>query len=222
MSNRFVAAKRVALCALGILLVSFGVALTASSNLGTSPISSVAWVAHCVSVESDYLPRLTFGTITLMLNLLFFFVQWAIQGRSFGKLQFLQIPCTFLFGILIDLSMALCAYLPASYYPLKVMEVVAGCAFVAMGLACEFAADVLYLPGDGVVKTLANAIKLKMGVMKITFDAFLTVSAALISFLFIAKVVGIREGTLISAFAVGFFLRLLQPTLDKLRVLTRR
>ena len=118
--------------------------------------------------------------------------------------------------------MALCAYLPASYYLLKVMEVVVGCAFVAMGLACEFAADVLYLPGDGVVKTLANAIKLKMGVMKITFDAFLTVSAALISFLFIAKVVGIREGTLISAFAVGFFLRLLQPTLDKLRVLTRR
>ena len=46
MSTRFVAAKRVALCALGIGLVSFGVALTASSNLGTSPISSVAWVAH--------------------------------------------------------------------------------------------------------------------------------------------------------------------------------
>lgn len=89
MSSRFVAAKRVALCALGILLVSFGVALTASSNLGTSPISSVAWVAHCVSVESDYLPRLTFGTTTLILNLLFFFVQWAIQGRSFGKTSIL-------------------------------------------------------------------------------------------------------------------------------------
>ncbi|MGN0931042.1 MAG: YitT family protein [Thermoguttaceae bacterium] len=222
MSSRFVAAKRVALCAFGICLVSFGVALTASSNLGTSPISSVAWVAHCVSIESDYLPQLTFGTTTLLLNLLFFFVQWAIQGRAFGKLQFLQIPCTFVFGVLIDLSMALCAYLPASFYPLKVMEVVVGCAFVAMGLACEFAADVLYLPGDGVVKTLANAIKLKTGVMKITFDAFLTVSAALISFLLIAKVVGIREGTLISAFAVGFFLRLFQPTLDKLRVLTRR
>ena len=213
--------RRVALCALGIFCVSFGIAVTASSDLGTSPISSVAWVAHRVSQLSATIPALTFGTTSFFLNVLFFLTQWALLGREFGKIQWLQVPCVFVFSALIDLSMLICSYFPIEWYPGRLAQVVLGCAIVALGLACEFAAEVLYLPGDGMVKTLAQVLKTKSGATKIAFDVFLTVASVALSYALIRQCVGVREGTLISMFAVGFFLKLYQPLIEKLRRLVR-
>lgn len=209
--------KRVALCALGIFFVSLGIAITASSDLGTSPISSLAWVAHRVSQISPLLPEITFGTTSFALNVIFFLTQWAILRRDFDRTQFLQLPCTVLFGVAIDFCMFLCGFFPVASYPGRVAEVVVGCAVVALGLTCEFAAEVLYLPGDGMVKTLSRVLGMKIGPTKIAFDVFLVVASVVLSLAFIGRCVGVREGALISMFAVGFFVRLCQPVVDRLK-----
>ena len=219
-TNRFTF-NRVALCALGIFCVSFGIAVTSIADLGTSPISSVAWVAYRVSQVSSSIPAVTFGTTTFVLNAIFFLTQWIIQGRDFGRVQFLQIPSLFVFSAMIDLSMKVCALVPISWYPGRLAQVGLGCAIIALGLACEFAADVLYLPGDGMVRVLTPLVKLKVGATKIAFDVFLVVASIAVSYAAIGRVVGVREGTLISMFAVGFFLKLYQPLIEKLRRLVR-
>lgn len=213
--------RRVALCALGVFCVSFGIAVTASSDLGTSPISSVAWVACRVSQVSSSIPTLTFGTTSFILNVVFFLTQMAILKREFGRIQFLQLPCVFVFSVLIDISMWICGFLPPANYYGRVAMVFAGCAIVALGLAFEFAAEILYLPGDGMVKALTTVFKSKPGATKIAFDVFLTLSSVALSYALIRQCVGVREGTLISMFAVGFFLKLYQPIVEKLRKFAR-
>lgn len=208
---------RILVCALGFFCVSLGVAATATSDLGTSPISSVAWVAHRVSAIAPDLPVVSFGTTSFVLNVIFFLMQWVIQRRNFGLVQFLQLPCTFLFGLSIDFCMLLCSHLPVGNYGVRILLVVAGCMVVAAGLVLEISADVLYLPGDGIVKTLADVFRLKMGIMKASFDVFLTLASVVVSYLAIRQFVGVREGTVIAAFAVGFFLRLFNPLIGKLR-----
>ncbi|MBQ4203095.1 MAG: hypothetical protein II655_05290, partial [Thermoguttaceae bacterium] len=51
---------------LGISCVAFGVAVTASSQLGTSPISSVAYVAHRVSVVGELRPVWSLGATSFV------------------------------------------------------------------------------------------------------------------------------------------------------------
>ena len=53
---------RLAMFAVGIFLMTFGIALSCKADLGTSPISSVPWVM------SMFLP-FSLGDITIMMNI---------------------------------------------------------------------------------------------------------------------------------------------------------
>lgn len=61
-----------------------------------SPKNSLAFVLSLGLTPS-------FGTFTFILNMLFLFGQILILKKEFPKLQFLQIPVTVLFGLLISI-----------------------------------------------------------------------------------------------------------------------
>ena len=59
---------RLAMFAVGIFLMTFGIALSCKADLGTSPISSVPWVM------SMFLP-FSLGDITIMMNIVMILAQ---------------------------------------------------------------------------------------------------------------------------------------------------
>lgn len=86
--------KRYALCILGLFFSAQGVAITKLGALGVSPISSVA------NVMSLRLPALSLGNWLIIWNCVLILGQILILRRKFQPIQLLQIPLSFLFGIL--------------------------------------------------------------------------------------------------------------------------
>lgn len=202
---RFSLRKRVLLFILGIALAGFGVALTARASLGTSPISSLPYVL-------TFLTPLTFGTISFLMNALFVAAQWAILGKKFQKRQLLQIPAVALFGVFIDVGYFLAKFFVPETFALQVLQLIVGCVLLAIGIFFEVVADVLYLPGDGIVKAVNIVTKTSFGPIKISFDFVLAASAFVVSVLCLHRLEGLGLGTLIAVFLVGWLVKSLAPT----------
>ena len=67
------------------------------------------------------------------------------------------------------------------------------------------APDVLVVPGEGIVRALAQTTKIKFGTVKVYFDVTLIVIAGILSLLFFQKFNGVGIGTVVSAIVVGRF-----------------
>ena len=72
----------------------------------------------------------------------------------------------------------------------------------------EVLADVAMLPGESFVRAIVMTWKTRFGTTKIAFDVTLTITAALLSFIFFGRLTGVREGTVIAALLVGFIARI--------------
>lgn len=86
--------------AVGIFLMTFGIALSCKADLGTSPISSVPWVM------SMFLP-FSLGDITIMMNIVMILAQPLILRALYVRELVGQLLTTLAFGCSIDFSMGL-------------------------------------------------------------------------------------------------------------------
>ncbi len=211
--------KRYGCCFVGISFVALGVATTATARLGVAPISSIAYVTHCIAEELSWRPRFlwTLGATSLVLNVIFFVAQGALERGDFFKRQFWQLPLTFVFSALIDLFGLALGDVFHQTYALQLIGTVVGCVAVALGITFELAGDVLYLPGDGMVKSIARAFKTPFGFTKATFDVSLLVLSVVASYLALGHIAGVREGSAICALLVGPLARLMAPLVQSAR-----
>ena len=91
-------AVRIIIFILGLILIAFGVALTAKASLGNSPISAIPYSL------SLYLTALSFGTWAILFNLLLVVLEVILLFRKISLVNIaIQIVLTFTFGLFIDL-----------------------------------------------------------------------------------------------------------------------
>ena len=88
---------------------------------------------------------------------------------------------------------------------------------LAVGIGCQIHSDYLCVPGDALVKTISAEFGIRLPRVKMAFDAFLTVSALILSWIFLGRIEGVREGTFLSVFLVGLFVGVALPRLRWLR-----
>ena len=212
MRSRFL---RVLFFILGICLNSFGVAFVTKAALGTSPISSVPYVLSLA------LP-LTLGQFTFIMNLGFILAQAILLRRDFAPVQYLQIFVNLLFSACIDWSMTLLSWLAPVTIAARLLSLFAGCCILALGISIEVAPDVLLVPGEGVVKAIAQVTRFRFGSVKVVFDVSLMATAAVLSFLFFRGLQGLGLGTVISALLVGRIVNVINrrlPLIPRIRAL---
>ncbi|MDO4300746.1 MAG: DUF6198 family protein [Clostridia bacterium] len=188
--------KRYLIFLVGLFISSLGVSFITKVDLGTSPISSIPYV-----LSLGFKP--TLGQYTIFFSLLLIILQFIILGKSFKKESLLQIPVSILFGYFIDWSMLILWWLNPENYGLKVLSLLVGCIILALGVYFEVIANVVMLPGESFVKAVTYRFNTDFGITKVCFDASMTITACLISFVLFNKVSGVREGTVIAAFIVG-------------------
>lgn len=181
---------------IGLAFVALSVALTRATGLGTSPIS-------CVPATLSYLTPLTIGMWTGILNVFFVIAQIALLRRDFNLVQLLQIPFVFAFSFLIDVFVPICAPIPMPNYGVQLALNILGCFLTAFGVFLQVKASFLTLPGEGIVLSVAKVFKLPFPKCKIAFDASNVVFATVVSLATMGGLFGVREGTIISALAVG-------------------
>lgn len=73
------------------------------------------------------------------------------------------------------------------------------------------------MPGDALVKTVAQTFKLRLSRIKTAFDATLVLAALLVSWALLRRIEGVREGTVFGVFLVGWLVGLALPRLRKSR-----
>ena len=155
--------KRLLWFVLGVVINSFGIALTTKAAMGTSPISSVPYVL------SLWLP-LSLGQFTFIVNMFFILAQIPLLRKEYQPVQLLQIGVNVVFSLFIDVSMSLLEGFTPSNPLISLLAVVAGCATLGLGISIEVAADMLLVPGEGVVKAINRRVGGRFGTVKVMFD----------------------------------------------------
>lgn len=182
---------------LGLAVNSFGVALVTKCALGTSQISSIPYVF------SLYFDQISFGMFTFLINMIFIAIQLLLLRRNFPPVQFLQVAANLLFSVFLDLSMYALHWFAPEGMVLRWISLLVGCVIVAVGLSIEVAPQVIVVPGDGIVRTIAQVKGREFGWVKVRFDLTLIAIAVACSFLFFHTLRGLGAGTVISALLVG-------------------
>ena len=87
-----------------LFIMTFGVALSVRSNLGSSVISTIPFVMSLAG-EAAKAPGLTIGEYTYVMNFLLVGLQILILRRRFHLVQLFQLIIGFVFGFLLDINM---------------------------------------------------------------------------------------------------------------------
>ena len=85
---------------------------------------------------------------------------------------------------------------------------------MAFGVLLEIKTEVVYIPGDGFIVAISKALKKEFGKVKPYCDVSFVIIAAVLSFVFLGYLAGVREGTVISAVIIGPIVRFLKKYLD--------
>lgn len=200
--------KRYSLFVVSLFFSALGVAFTKHGELGVSPISSVANVMSC---KFD---ALSLGTWLIIWNCVLILGQVVILRRNFQPIQLLQIPLSFLFGWFTDLCMWMVSPIPVSNYISRLLMVIIGIIILGFGISLSVIANVIMNSGEAFVKAIADTAGKEFGNVKICFDIFCVVLALVLSLIcFDFKIVGTREGTIISALLTGMIVKFWQSKL---------
>lgn len=204
--------RRYSMFLAGAMVCAAGITFITRAGLGTSPVSSVPFVLSLLTDQK------LMGVFTFCFNMLFLAGE-AVLRRRFARTQALQIPVTLFFSLCIDLAMSV---IPSQYggsYRWSALYLAVGCVVMALGISLEVMADVVMLPAEAFVRALSQKLRREFGNVKVCFDSSLTVAAAVIALVTLHKLNGVREGTLVSALAVGQIVKLYTRRLGGLKAL---
>lgn len=188
--------KRYGMFIAGVIVSALGISLITKAGLGTSPITSLAYVLTFIFPYS-------LGTFTMIVNSSLFVMQMLLQGRDFQKIQFFQLPAALIFSACIDAWMGTLSFWNPGSYAGQIFMLLLGCVFLGLGIALEVIPNVLILPGEGLVRTIAGLTGWRFGRVKMGFDMGIVAAAIVLSALVKGQILGIREGTVIAALIVG-------------------
>lgn len=184
-----------------VLINSFAIATITKALLGTSPISSIPYV---LSLSTP----VTMGVWTIWFSLLLIVGACLLMGWKETRRRWIellaQVPITLCFGAFIDVSMVqLLWWLEPVHYWQQVAALLVGCFILGSGVAMEVKADVAMVAGEYFVSALSKRIRKDFALVKVCFDWSNVTIAAVLSWLFLSRIAGLREGTLVAALLVG-------------------
>lgn len=208
-------AKRYLLFVISLFFAALGVAITKHGELGVSPISSVANVMSCKFTA------LSLGNWLIIWNCILILGQVVLLRKNFKLIQLLQLPLSFLFGWFTDFGMWCVSFIPVNTYPVRLALVLCGIVVLGFGVSLSVIANVIMNSGEAFVKAIADISGKKFGNIKIGFDVCCVVASLALSLIFFnGKIVGTREGTVLTALLTGvivnFFVKHLSDPLNKL------
>ena len=198
-----------ALLAVALFFMTLGVALCVRSNMGSSVISSLPLVFASAGADSAGVPALTIGQYTYIMNFVLVGLQIAVLRRRFEPVQLAQLLIGFVFGALIDLNMALTAWMECTTLPSMAVAQFAGCSVMGFGIAMEVRCGSVTMPGEGITVALSKVSSVPFARMKIAVDTTLVALAVAACFIIWGAwqwhIVGV--GTIFAMVYVGYVVR---------------
>ncbi len=192
-----------ALFLIGLFIASMGVALSTKAGLGTSPVASVPYSISLIN------HTLTFGWWLNLWSAIQIMVQVALLRKKCKPVEIIiQTILAFVYGYLTDFSCALISGVQANSYAAQFGLMILSCFVLGFGIWIQFKGGVAMLPGEAMNRAFSQVTGKRYENIKIFFDVLYIVSAAVIDFLLIGKLEGVREGSIIAALLVGNMIKI--------------
>lgn len=205
-------AGRYGLFLIGLFIASMGVAFSTKAGLGTSPVASVP---YSVSLVSNLF---TFGGWLNLLSVIQITVQVLVMR---GKCDYLEIAIqtvlAFVYGYLTNLSCYIIRNLSADSYFIQLCYMLAGCFILALGIWIQVKGNVAMLPGEAMNRAISIRIGKRYENIKILFDVIYILLSAVICLVFLRRLEGVREGSIIAAALVGNIIKMYESMYQKHR-----
>lgn len=203
--------KRYVLFLVGLFIASMGVAFSTKAGLGTSPVASVPYSVSLVS------KLLTFGGWLNLLSVIQIITQVAVlKGKCNYAEIAVQTVLAFVYGYLTNLSVWLIREIPVTGYPMQFLFMLLGCVILALGIWIQFKGGVAMLPGEAMNRAISKVTGRRYENIKIFFDILYIALSAVICLVFLGRLKGVREGSIIAAFAVGSIIKVYNKVFDKI------
>ena len=202
--------KRYAIFLAGLFVASLGVAFSTKAGLGTSPVASVPYSISLVN------HALSFGGWLNLLGLVQVAVQVALLRRRCKPLEIIvQTAVALLFGSLTDFSCKLLGGVNPVSYPARFAVMLIGGCVLALGIWIQYKAGVAMMPGEAMNRAVSIVTGKRYENVKVFFDVLYIAVATLICLIFVGKLSGVREGSVIAAILVGNMVKVYNWAYDK-------
>ncbi len=203
--------KGYSLFLIGLFIASMGVAFSTKAGLGTSPVASVP---YSVSLVSDLL---TFGGWLNLLSVIQIITQIVVLKFKCNYIEIaIQTVLAFVYGYLTNFSCFLIKDLTADTYPVQFAYMLIGCFVLALGIWIQVKGNVAMLPGEAMNRAISIRSGKRYENIKILFDVIYIVVSALICLVFLHKLQGVREGSIIAAVLVGNIIKLYESAYKRI------
>lgn len=188
--------RRFSVYILGLVILAFGIAFSIRSGLGVSPVSSIPYSLSKIS-------GLSVGTTTTAFYTLCVLVQLIILKRDFKIRHLLQVFFAYAFGLFSDMSLFLTRFITTDVYLLRLLLLIISLFLIGLGVYMVVLTDVVMNAPDGLVKTISDHWNIQFSRVKTAFDIFCVSTSIILSLVFLGRVEGLREGTVIAALSIG-------------------
>ena len=203
--------KNYTLFILGLFIASLGVAFSTKAGLGTSPVSAIP---YSISIMNH---TLTFGWWLNVCSVVQIAIQVLLLRSKCKPVEIIiQTVLAFVYGYLTDFSCALISGLTVTTYPVQFLLMALSCFILGIGIWIQFKGGVAMLPGEAMNRAIGMVTGKRYENVKIFFDVLYIVISAVLCFAVLGQLSGVREGSLIAAFAVGNIIKLYQFFFQKI------
>ena len=203
--------KRYLLFLIGLFIAAIGVAFSTKAGLGTSPVASVPYSCSLVS------GLFTFGGWLNLWSVLQITTQVLVMKGKCNYVEIaIQTALAFVYGYLTNFACWLVRDLTADTYPVQMAYMIAGCFILALGIWVQFKGGVAMLPGEAMNRAIAQAAGKRYENIKIFFDVVYIALSAVICLVFLGRLEGVREGSIIAALVIGTIIKGYNALFDRL------
>lgn len=194
--------KRICLFVVGLFIMSFGVAFSIVSALGTTPISSISYSLVLIT-------NINIGITTFVFNAALILLQFIILRSRFHKKRLLQLINCVVFSYFNAVALNIVSQIPFDgSVGISIVFLILSIFLTALGIFIYMPANIAPLPGEGCVEAVAIVTDWRFSTVKIGFDASMVIISLVMCALWYTNIFGaVNVGTIISAFMVGFTLR---------------
>ena len=183
--------KKALIYVTGLLFMAFGVAFSVNSSLGVSPVNSLPYVISRIT-------GLDLGNCVIGIFAFYILVQILLLRKKFRPIDLTQLIFSTIFGRFVDVAKKVVGDFAIPTYPGQLVMLAISIVFVA----------IVFFPD----KPFHD--------IKVIMDCLTVVIGIVLSFVFLGKLDGIREGTVICALLVGKLMKpmqkVLKPAVEKI------
>jgi uncharacterized membrane protein YczE len=210
--------KRIFVLVVMVCIVGTSAALTLKGAIGVG-----AWDA--LAATTSNVVTIPVGTVGMCFNFLCIAVELIVLKKNFRKLQFLQIPLSFLLGVIVNFVLYdILDSFTIDSYAMRMALLVGGLALGSFGVGCVMVINMVTFPLEGACMAISEKTGKKFHNLRQLVDV-LSVIAVLLLVLVWPQPLEVREGTIIGVLIfgplMGIFMKLVNPIFKKYQLCYR-